>query len=126
MGHLYPGRDRQRRLDARRIPVASVAAHPGIAMTEIVSNGHGAASWKGRLINAIQPLFAQTASQGALPLLYAAISAEATPGGYYGPTGLFEVRGSPGPAQASPDALNEDLGGDLWSVSEQLTKSGGW
>ena len=56
-----------------------------------------------------------------LPILFAATSPEALPGGYYGPGGLGELRGSPARALIMPQARDAATGAKLWEVSEKLT-----
>ena len=47
--------------------------------------------------------------------------AEATPGGYYGPTGFMEMKGQPGRAEIRPQARDAETARRLWSLSEQMT-----
>lgn len=100
--------------------VSSLAAHPGIARTNLIYNGPGRYSLNGILRRLLWFCF-QPARQGALPLLHAATSAQAAGGEYYGPDQFFEFRGQPGPARI-PEAA-KDLGAAtrLWQVSEFLT-----
>ncbi len=87
-----------RRLTAAGIDdVLSVGAHPGYAATNLQFRGPEAsgstlrtAAWA--VANAV---FAQSAEQGALPMLYAATAEDVIGGEYVGPGGLFDMRGSP-------------------------------
>ena len=63
----------------------------------------------------------QSAERGALPILFAAVSPAAQPGGYYGPSGFQEMNGDPGPAAIPRQALDEAVATRLWRLSEQLT-----
>ncbi|HEX4367374.1 MAG TPA: oxidoreductase [Rhodopila sp.] len=101
----------------------SIAAHPGWARTDIVTNGigDGAPGPKAWLMDRIFTLVAQSAQDGALPSLYAAMAPQAQDGAYYGPTGWRETRGAPGLAEIYPQAADPDAGGRLWTLSEQLT-----
>ena len=101
----------------------SIAAHPGWARTDIVTNGigDGAPGPKAWLMDKIFALVAQSAQDGALPSLYAATAPQAQDGAYYGPTGWRETRGAPGPAQVYPQAADPDAGARLWALSEALT-----
>jgi hypothetical protein len=56
-----------------------------------------------------------------LPQLFAATSPDAAPGGYYGPSRLFELVGPPAPARISAAAQDQAAAGRLWEVSEALT-----
>ena len=111
-----------RRAKAQGWPLVSVAAHPGWAATDLIINGPGGGgpSLKGRLLDAGFRLFAQSAADGALPLIHAAASPDAQAGGYYGPTGLGEIKGPPGPARVMPQARDAEAGRRLWTVSENL------
>ncbi len=111
-----------RRAKAQGWPLVSVAAHPGWAATDLIANGPGGGgpSAKGRLLDVGFRLFAQSAADGALPLIHAAASPDAQAGGYYGPTGLGEIKGPPGPARVMPQAWDAEAGKRLWAVSETL------
>ena len=66
-------------------------------------------------------MISQSAADGALPTLFAAVAPEAKPGGYYGPKGLFELTGPVGEAVIGEKARDAAVGERLWSVSETLT-----
>ena len=111
----------QRRSDAGGWGITSVAAHPGIATTELAANGPGQRSltarvWPPRAISSPIP-----PPTGALPTLLAATAPTVTPGGYYGPTGFKEFRGSPGVAKIEPKAMDEAVAKALWMAAERLT-----
>lgn len=99
--------------------ITSVAAHPGIARTELIPNGAGRISLAGFVRTFLWFLF-QPPAQGALPTLYAATSADVMPGGYYGPDRLGETRGSPAVARVPPQA-DDAVASRLWDVSARLT-----
>ena len=116
-----------RRLRAAAPPISgvmSVAAHPGVANTNLfqagefnsverlVRRGLGAAI--GALLN--------SEAQGAVPTLFAATSPDVADGGYYGPQGLLEMRGGDvGLAKVAPQALDQAATARLWSECERLT-----
>lgn len=112
----------QRRSDAQGWGLTSVAAHPGVARTDLIANGpaggNGLIAW-GAGILAL--LVSHSAADGALPTLMAATVPEVTPGGYYGPQGWQEMKGPPGTAKIEPRALDADVARDLWRASEGLT-----
>jgi NAD(P)-dependent dehydrogenase (short-subunit alcohol dehydrogenase family) len=112
-----------RHAQRNRWNMRSMAAHPGWAKTDIISNGMGggAPGLKARLIGAAFGLVAQSARDGALPSLYAAMAPEAKSGAYYGPTGWNETRGAPGPSRIFPQASDPEAGAGLWALSEALT-----
>jgi NAD(P)-dependent dehydrogenase (short-subunit alcohol dehydrogenase family) len=110
----------QRRSDAAGWNLMSNASHPGWARTDLFANGPGF----GLISLASQfaaPLFSQSAESGALPTLFAATSPQAAGGGYYGPNGLYELKGPPAPARIMPQAMDKAGAGKLWDVSQQLT-----
>ena len=110
----------QRRSDAAGWNLISNASHPGWARTDLFANGPGF----GLISFASQfaaPLFSQSAESGALPTLFAATSPQAEGGGYYGPNGLYELRGPPAPARIMPQARDKAAAAKLWDVSQQLT-----
>lgn len=123
---LMFARELARRAKAQGWPLVSVAAHPGWAATDLIANGPGggAPGAKGRLLDVGFRLFAQSAADGALPLIFAAASPDAKAGGYYGPTGFGEIKGLPGPARVMPQAQDTAAAARLWAVSETLTGVG--
>lgn len=111
----------QRRSDAGGWGLMSNAAHPGYARTELMANGPGNGSLMGLVSGLMRPL-SQSAAAGALPTLFAATSPQAKPGGYYGPDGFYELKGSPAPARVMPQAQDVKAVARLWEVSAKLTK----
>ncbi|MGF6267145.1 NAD(P)-dependent dehydrogenase (short-subunit alcohol dehydrogenase family) [Paraburkholderia youngii] len=112
-----------RRFRAARSRVMSVAAHPGVASTNLFRSDQFASSQlvRSTLGILIDTLF-NSDQTGALPSLYAATRAGVVGGGYYGPLGLFETRGEvvgqskvANRARSEPDAMR------LWQASEALT-----
>lgn len=108
----------QRRLQTAGASTAALAAHPGGAATEVFRYS---SPWF-RVPNLlIARLFGRTPVMGALPTLRAATDPEAAGGDYYGPGGLFEIRGHPERVRAAARAHDRDLGRRLWQVSQRLT-----
>lgn len=110
----------QRRSDAAGWGIRSVAAHPGVAVTELVARGPGLDSAQGRQWSAMREHL-QTAAQGAVPTLYAATAPEAQGGAYYGPIGDREIRGPLGLATVPAAAKDSAASAQLWAVSEEIT-----
>ncbi len=100
--------------------IDSLAAHPGIARTDLLHNAPGRSSVIGTVRSLLWFLF-QPAWQGALPTLFAATADAATSGGYYGPDGMGETRGYPAPARIPSQTLDVSARARLWQVSEALT-----
>jgi NAD(P)-dependent dehydrogenase (short-subunit alcohol dehydrogenase family) len=106
----------QRRLEAARSTTLAVAAHPGIVDTELHRNFRAA-----RTVTAVVSLLGQKSARGALPTLRAATDPDVQGGEYYGPRGLFELRGAPTRRQSSDRSHDVAVAARLWDVSEQLT-----
>ncbi len=123
---LMFARELQRRAGINGWPIRSVAAHPGWAATRIIDNGPGreGRSLKTLAMNLVFRLRGQSASAGALPVLFAATSPEAQPGGYYGPAGRGEVTGPVGPSGVMPQAADEETARRLWDAAARLTDIG--
>ena len=118
LANLMFAYDLQRRLAAAKAETIAVAAHPGVAATELVRHVPGAGlpgvNWlSGRLLN--------TSELGALATLRAATDPAVQGGQYYGPDGFKELRGYPVLVTSSPQSHDTALQGRLWSVSEELT-----
>ena len=101
--------------------IRSLAAHPGIARTElqptaIASVGNRFEALAYRLMD---PLF-QSAGMGALPQLHAATAATAQGGEHYGPEQFGGLRGAPALCRVAPAASQPAERQRLWSLSEQL------
>lgn len=110
----------QRRSEAGGWGIQSMAAHPGVAVTELVARGPGLDSPQGRQWSSNRANF-QTAAQGAIPTLYAATAATAQGGIYYGPTGPNEMAGPLGLATVPAIARDAATAARLWELSETLT-----
>ncbi|MCB0932345.1 MAG: SDR family NAD(P)-dependent oxidoreductase [Mycobacterium sp.] len=118
LANLMFAYDLQRRLAAAKAKTIAVAAHPGVAATELVRHIPGAGlpgvDWiSGKLLN--------TAEMGALPTLRAATDPSVLGGQYYGPDGFRELRGHPKLVGSSRQSKDEAIQKRLWTVSEELT-----
>ena len=108
-------------LRQRHSNVRSLAAHPGIARTELqptalANGGNRAEALAYRLMD---PLF-QSAAMGALPQLHAATATSAQGGEHYGPGGWGGLRGYPALCRLAPAALDPEQRKRLWALSEEL------
>ena len=118
LANLMFAYDLQRRLATADAKTIAVAAHPGVAATELVRHIPGAGlpgvDWiSGKLLN--------TAEMGALPTLRAATDPAVTGGQYYGPDGFRELRGYPVLASSTKQSQDVAIQQRLWKVSEELT-----
>lgn len=123
LANILYGFELQRRLEARGSGAVSCTAHPGYAATNLQFAGVGMEGGS-KLLRGLYGLtnrwFAQTAEEGARPLVYAAVAPEARGGGYYGPTGFMQFWGPVGESYIRPMALDEALAARLWERSEEL------
>lgn len=106
----------QRRLSEAATGVIAVAAHPGVARTDLGSEGHGISN---RLTRMGLPLLRHTAASGALPMLRAATDPAVLGGQFYGPRWL--MFGDPVLETPSAQARDEQCARDLWKASAELT-----
>src|SRR3984893_8708030 len=104
----------QRRLSGAGATIA-VAAHPGLASTELARYTPAiVASFYVRVMT-------QQAAMGALPTLRAATGPGVLGGQYYGPGVLFGAGGYPELAKSSRRSRDTAIQRRLWAVSEELT-----
>ena len=103
----------QRRLSGAGTTIA-VAAHPGLANTELTRNSPAIAAFFVRVMS-------QKAAMGALPELRAATDPGVLGGQYYGPGGIFGARGYPKLAESSKRSHDTAIQRRLWTVSQELT-----
>ncbi|MCJ1684029.1 oxidoreductase [Rathayibacter sp. VKM Ac-2928] len=107
-----------RRLRRAGSSVGSMAAHPGMSVTELHTHtGDG----QGVIMGALMRTVGQSGDDGALPTLLAATSPDARSGAYYGPGGLGEVRGAPRQVNPNRAARDRDTARRLWDRAVELT-----
>ncbi|MET0695014.1 MAG: oxidoreductase [Propionibacteriaceae bacterium] len=104
----------QRRLQAAGSTAIATAAHPGFVATNIYDESTAAAT---RL--AVR-LLAQSADEGALPVLFAA-TADIPGGSLTGPEHYLHMLGGAELIGRSKRARDPELAAQLWAASEQLT-----
>ena len=98
--------------------ILSLAAHPGIAKTNLFNAQRPSPSRIEKLsLDLFSPIF-QSAEMGALPQLYAATSDSVKSGDHYGPK--FNFRGHPKLSKTSPAALNTNERKRLWNKSLEI------
>ena len=109
------------RLREQNSRVRSLAAHPGIARTDLqpTALASGGNRFEALAYRLMDPLF-QSAAMGALPQLHAATAATAQGGEHYGPGGLAGLRGHPALCRIAPAALDPEQRQRLWQLSEEL------
>ena len=111
----------QERLAAAGSTTLSIAAHPGLARTNLQPSSVAAkgSRLEGLAYRLMDPLF-QSAAMGALPQLHGAVAAEARGGTLYGPGGLANLRGWPVACPIAAAARDGNQRRRLWQVSEEL------
>lgn len=116
---LMFGFELDRQSQANGWGIRSMAAHPGIARTDLIVNGMGAGS-PAAFVRRYLPFIFAPVPQAALPTLFAATAQEAVAGAYYGPKGFQEIRGRVGVAATPAAALDTGTARRLWEISEEL------
>lgn len=99
--------------------LASVAAHPGLANTNLTASMQTPTMLD--VFAGFFRLMGQSDAAGALPTLYAATSPDVRGGDYYGPSGPGETRGVPRLVAPAARVLDRDLAVRLWNRSVELT-----
>ena len=96
-----------------------MAAHPGIANTNIVHHFDHL-----RVIKILRFLFeglVPPTSIGVLPIIRAAVGPDVQGGAFYGPGGYLWQRRNPKEVKPAKKALDVSIAGKLWEVSARLT-----
>ncbi len=123
LANLVFARELERRLNANGAQTISVAAHPGVANTNLAIPGfeQSDSGLMAKAMKLLTPLVAQNPVKGALPTLYAATADNVQGGDYYGPDGFYAAYGYPTLAKSTRRSRDPDIGRKLWEVSENLT-----
>jgi NAD(P)-dependent dehydrogenase (short-subunit alcohol dehydrogenase family) len=125
LANLLFVRELANRVAKTSIELTVAAAHPGYADTELQAKS---ARMEGKELGAkamylINKVLAQSGEKGALPSLYAATADGVEQGAYFGPGGLLKMQGSPVPDSPSKKLVNNEVAGQLWELSESLTRT---
>ena len=107
----------RRRIFSKGDEVLSVAAHPGVTRTDL-SRFMSAEEIEG-FAERLGP--SMEVAQGALPVLFAAVSPDIFNGGFYGPDADGGLRGYPGSAPILDNALDPFVAAKLWNVAQTAT-----
>ena len=127
LANLLFMRELARRAAEAGSSLLSAAAHPGYAATHLQqTSARQSTGWllqraSGTAMAIGGGLVAQSAEAGALPQLYAATMPDVVSGDYFGPGGLFEMRGSPARVSTTAAARDDAAAAELWALSEDLT-----
>jgi NAD(P)-dependent dehydrogenase (short-subunit alcohol dehydrogenase family) len=107
-----------RRIKKAGIGTISVAAHPGVTVTELIRNVPAILMMISRPLTAV---LTHSPEEGAKSILYASLNEDVKGGEYYGPQGIAEWTGKPGRAKITSHANDESTALRLWEISENLT-----
>ena len=112
------------RLQQQNSTVISLAAHPGLARTNLQPVSVAATgAWQESLAyRLMDPLF-QTAAMGALPQLHAATASSVKGGEHFGPDGFAAMRGMPTRQPVASTARDTEQRERLWMTSENMIHS---
>jgi len=109
----------QRRLVAAKKNTISVAAHPGVAMTNLARHVEGKFLFK--ILTPLFKMMAQDQAMGALPQIRASVSRQVKGSEYFGPDGKKEYKGYPVLVPSNEASHNLEDAAKLWEESEKLT-----
>jgi NAD(P)-dependent dehydrogenase (short-subunit alcohol dehydrogenase family) len=123
LANLLFMRELDHRASAVGAPLVSVAAHPGLAATNLTVAGPlmSGRPWLAKINVAVSRVIAQSDAAGALPSLRAATDPGVVGGEYFGPDGPGEFRGFPVRVPMAAAARDDAMAGRLWAASESLT-----
>jgi len=108
----------QRRLDKKEYQVKSVAAHPGVAITNLMQYLPSFMVKVGRVLG---PLLLQPPKMGAMSTLRAALDPTVKGGEYFGPSGFGEIKGPPERVNSTRRSQDREAAANLWELSEKET-----
>jgi len=107
----------QRKFESLKIDAIAVAAHPGVAQTNLARYLDGKFWFK--LLIPIFKLISQDQAMGALPQIRASVDPQVKGAQYYGPH--KGMRGFPVVVNSNAASHNKEDASKLWKVSEELT-----
>jgi NAD(P)-dependent dehydrogenase (short-subunit alcohol dehydrogenase family) len=113
LANLYFTYELARRLESNGNNPRVTAAHPGWTATDLQRHSG--------LMRFANLFFAQNVAMGALPTLRAAFDEDANQGDFFGPEGMFHMRGYPVVQDSSERSHDGDMARELWKASEEMT-----
>ena len=96
----------------------ALAAHPGFSDSELIRHVRKPVA---PLMWRFGPGVGRDPAKGALPQVRAATDPSVRGGQYWGPQGLFELRGYPTLVKSSAKSYDEAVQKRLWGIAEELT-----
>ncbi len=109
----------ERKLVAAKKDTIAVAAHPGVAMTNLAH--YLEEKWIVRFLLPLVKNMAQDQAMGALPEIRASVDPEVKGASYYGPDGKGERKGHPVLVTSNEASHSIQDAAKLWEASEKLT-----
>lgn len=120
LANLLFARELQNKFNQHDANPISIACHPGLAHTNLMSRGSGKPMNK--FVHFLSKTITQPANLGALPTLYAATEPTLTGGEYIGPDGKKSRKGFPRKDDIIDSLYNEETSNRLWDISESMTE----
>ncbi|MEL7130508.1 MAG: oxidoreductase [Pseudomonadota bacterium] len=105
------------KLSARGEAANGYLCHPGYAATPLQTKHTRGLTTK--MMEVGNLVMAQSAARGSWPTVLCTADPDANPGVYYGPTGLFELRGGVGVCKLAARAEDRAMAEKLWTLSEE-------
>jgi NAD(P)-dependent dehydrogenase (short-subunit alcohol dehydrogenase family) len=121
IANLYFAYELQRRLSAAGNTTISVAAHPGIADTELLRYMPRALVLVSPVIRPLVRAVFNSPAQGAWPTLCAATWPGVQGGDYYGPSRRRETAGPAIKVESNRRSHNQAVAKQLWDLSIEMT-----
>ena len=109
----------QRKLESSGSKTISLAAHPGVATTNLARHLENKFIFK--ILYPIFKCISQDQLMGALPQIRASVDPQVKGGQYYGPDGKREMKGYPVIVESNELSHNSSDAAILWEISEKLT-----
>lgn len=108
-----------RRVKEKDIDIKVLVAHPGVSGTEL--GRYIDKHWLTKPIAWLAYKIVQSPYAGCLPEVRASLDETALSGQYYGPKGIFEMRGKPVLTKSNKRSHDKELAKKLWDKSEKMT-----
>lgn len=106
------------KIEQSGLDIIVAVAHPGGSRTNLGREMNSNLIYK--MVSPLSGFFTQSAYQGALPQIRAAVDDTVKSGDFYGPRGWFGLKGKPVLVKAKKDAYDLDLAEKLWKYSEEV------
>lgn len=111
----------QRRFEKYHLDCVAVAAHPGVAKSNLAKHVSKKLLYKiGMGVSNL--IMSQSTSMGVLPEIRASVDPLVKGGDYFGPGGFQEWKGYPVKVKSNDASHDLKNAKELWNISEKLTK----